>query len=662
LSDSCDDAPEATNTPGRAREEADSDSCGEQDGARFGFHRRPRIVWSLVATLLLTHAGLLAYGAWVHSPTLNEPGHLVAGLSYWQFGRFEVYRVNPPLTRLVAALPVMAAGCTMDWKSFYDGPGARPESAIGRDFVAANGERSFWLFTIARWACIPFSLIGGLFCFLWARELFASVAAGLLALTLWCFEPNVIAHGQLITPDMAATAFGLGAGYFFWRWLKRPTWGRAAAAGLLLGLAELSKMTWVILFGLWPLLWIVWLLCELVSNRRRCIESGPRAESEPRPSGSGLPRSVSASINAQCAQMSLIMVLGLYVLNPGYSFDGTFTWLKDFKFASRTLSGLDDRDASGNRFSDSFLGQIPVPAPRQYLLGMDSQKKDFEEPRDSYLRGEWKKGGWWYYYVYGYWVKTPHGTQLLLATSILLAIVIVVLRSWVNWRSASGRCQPPDFNPTINLIARQWSARDFIILLAPAVAVLLLVSSETNMNNHFRYVLPTFGFVFVFLGQSIASLSLLALPIFNFQLGTAGRRVAAAGCLAVVGCVLWNAVSSLRVYPHSLAYFNELAGGAQNGHMHLLGSNLDWGQDFLLLEEWISKRGLHPENVRCVLLTSDSLTTRAGASVDSVQWEVVSATIACNRHNRWWGQLEGGRANRIGYTMWAFPRNHRYIR
>src|SRR5690606_19303560 len=131
--------------------------------------------------------------------------------------------------------------------------------ALGADFIKANGERSIWLFTIARWACIPFSLVGGAFCFVWARELYGTLA-GLAALTLWCFSPNILAHSELITPDAAATACGIAAAYFFWRWLKVPTWTRAACAGLLLGLAELSKMSWLFLFALWPLLWAFWRL------------------------------------------------------------------------------------------------------------------------------------------------------------------------------------------------------------------------------------------------------------------------------------------------------------------------------------------------------------------------------------------------------------------
>lgn len=47
----------------------------------------------------------------------------------------------------------------------------------------------------------------------------------------------------------------------------------------------------------------------------------------------------------------------------------------------------------------------------------------------------------------------------------------------------------------------------------------------------------------------------------------------------------WILGSSLWFYPHSLSYFNELVGGPANGPRHLLGSNVDWGQDLRYLAE-----------------------------------------------------------------------------
>jgi Flp pilus assembly protein TadD len=50
--------------------------------------------------------------------------------------------------------------------------------------------------------------------------------------------------------------------------------------------------------------------------------------------------------------------------------------------------------------------------------------------------------------------------------------------------------------------------------------------------------------------------------------------------------------STLSSFPHYISYFNELAGGAKNGHKVLLDSNLDWGQDLKGLKQWLDQRGI----------------------------------------------------------------------
>ena len=98
---------------------------------------------------------------------------------------------------MVAVVPVLFAQPKTDWSQYSDQPYLRSEFPIGRQFIAENGERSFWFFTWARWACIPFSLLGGYVCFRWARELYGPWS-GLLALTLWCFSPYMLAIRDFI--------------------------------------------------------------------------------------------------------------------------------------------------------------------------------------------------------------------------------------------------------------------------------------------------------------------------------------------------------------------------------------------------------------------------------------------------------------------------------
>jgi hypothetical protein len=321
---------------------------------------------------------------------------------------------------------------------------------------------------------------GAFFCFLWSRDFWRHRLAGSISLALWCFDPNILAHAELVTPDCAAASFGLGAGYFFWRWLRKPEWPRAFAAGGLLGLAELSKMTWIVLFGLWPALWLLQAL-----TRWHAPGGYHDVPSQPQPSRL-----------SQLPMLAVILLLGLYCINLGYGFDGTLTQLKDFTFVSRALAGSQYSDRGGNRFAGSWLGHLPVPLPKQYVLGIDAQKTDFEDyGRPSYLHGVWRHGGWWYYYLYGLAVKSPHGSQML----VLVAILTVLTRWCVHDRA--NREQPGSAGPL-----------EVFTLLAPALTVLFLVSSQTAFNHHLRYVLPAFGFVFVFAGAVAYWFEPLRLP------------------------------------------------------------------------------------------------------------------------------------------------------
>src|SRR5260370_23848758 len=77
--------------------------------------------------------------------------------------------------------------------------------------------------------------------------------------------------------------------------------------------------------------------------------------------------------------------------------------------------------------------------------------------------------------------------------------------------------------------------------------------------------------------------------------------------LVVTTLAAWSVAGSLLVFPHSLSYFNELAGGPENGHRHLIDSNLDWGQDLLFLKRWLEE---HPEARELGLATFNTIDPR----------------------------------------------------
>jgi glutamine amidotransferase-like uncharacterized protein len=497
-----------------------------------------------------------------NSPNSNEAAHLAAGVYSWQSGRFGLYPVNPPLVRMLAALPVVCANPKTDWQKYQMGEysekaDARPEFSLGIGFVRDNRERAQRLFAWARWLCLPLSVFGGYICWRWACELYGA-AAGIVALALWCFSPNVLAWSATIGPDAAAAAFGVAAGYFFWRWLRCPDGFGALVAGILLGLALLSKMTWLVAVALWPAVWLFWLWASRLT-------------------------AVSVGVRRQFAQLVGVLAVAFLVVNLGYTFEGTLTRLGKFTFVSHLLAGEDstaDGGRGGNRFAEGWLRNVPVPLPKSYVQGIDLQKLDFERGLPSYLSGRWKQHGWWYYYAVCAALKVPLGTWALgiLAVGVRLGHMTPGIESVAQ--ANGGEVKPMEYRAG-------WL--DELVLLAPAVVLLIAVSSQSGFSRHFRYVLPAFPFVFIWMSS----------------VGRVASRYRRTVGVLTAGALIGSIASSLSVYPHSMSYFNELAGGPTGGHRYLLDSNIDWGQDVFYLRDWCRA---HPEAkpLRCLFRNSFS--------------------------------------------------------
>jgi len=382
----------------------------------------------------------------------------------------------------------------------------------------ANGARADQLMLWARWACIPISTAGAYFAYRWSQEMYGP-GAGLLTLILWTFEPNLLAHAELVTPDCAAWSFGLIAGYAFWRWLVRPTPSTMVLAGLALGLAQLTKLSWLLLYPLFP---GIWGFCRAAS-----VMAGDRDQGQ---------HSV-RWIRAEFPQLAGILGLSVLITNCGYGFQGTGAPLGSYEFVSRRLAGPVEASGHGNRFRQSWLSACPVPFPMQYVLGIDTQQRDFESfANASYLRGEWKHGGWWYYYLYGLLVKVPVGIFGLAVLSMIL-------------RRASGR------GPRVCADA---------VVVFPALLLVGIASIPTAFADHVRYVFPALALALVFVGQVGAWQFVHRHPAVR---------------LAIVVCLVDVVVATAAVYPGQLAHFNWLAGGSTQGWRCLLGSSFDWGQD-----------------------------------------------------------------------------------
>lgn len=461
------------------------------------------VVWWLVVYLVVE-----ARVADRTAPTLDEPAHLVAGITYLSKADLRLYRENPPLPRVVAALPAIFLATTKSPSIEVQGLGVRPEFVAGRRFFSENYDAGVRLLRAGRRSCLIFGVMGALSCFLWSYECFG-LRSGVTALVLWCSSPNLLAHGALLSPDGHAASMAVMSGYLYWRWTRSPNWSRTLSAAIGLALALLTKSTLLVLIPLW----IVLPFCNVLSGSTRRSCSSVR-------------------------MLAVIVIGALYLVNAAYAFDGTGRSLSHYRFVSARMRLL----------QRGIVGRVPVPLPRHYVLGIDSQCRAFESPPSSYLRGVVSHSGWWYYYLYVSVVKLPVGT-------LALAFIAVCRGCKTVFRSSS-----LTGSPSGGLIA-----------LVHAGAIMAFVSAQATLSQHGRYALPALPFAFVWVSA----------PIHNLT----WRPIQTIALAATVCSSVWT-------FPHYLSYFNEFAGGPRSGPSHLINSNIDWGQDLVEVAKW---RAEHPK-------------------------------------------------------------------
>jgi hypothetical protein len=196
---------------------------------------------------------------------------------------------------------------------------------------------------------------------------------------------------------------------------------------------------------------------------------------------------------------------------------------------------------------DRFLPEARLPA-FEFFDGIGYVEYHSTRGHESWLLGEYRTNGWWYFFPVVLAVKTPIAFVLLCFVGFFwLARQSVAKIRWQEWVP---------------------------VLCA---SVILLVCLPSRIDLGVRHILPIYPLLAMIAGLGLARL---------FQVRVARRTAAAWG----VALALWLVVSSVWSHPDYLAYFNELAGGKPE--WILAESDLDWGQDLQRLSDKLKQLGV----------------------------------------------------------------------
>lgn len=325
------------------------------------------------------------------SQTIDEAMHLTKGYVQWKYRDFRMEPQNPPLVSMLSALPILFMNVSFP-KELVLAQERPDDYEIADQFFYHSGNDAD---TLLFWGRLPVVFLGmllGWYVLQWSYELHGLKGA-ILALTLYAFSPNILAHTRLITTDIAVTSFIFISIYYFHHYLKHPAASNLIKTGAALGLALASKFTSLFLLPLLVLAAVAdyWQKNSFVRKKYGVF----------------------------VRDLAVIVLIGGITLWSFYFFKVETVG---------TLYDLDNHHSTVVRIADSIhmdpakIEKVLkyIPSPGTYLKGLGNVISDGFRAQPLFFMGERSETGWKTYHIAAFLIKTPIPTLTLFMLILLL--------------------------------------------------------------------------------------------------------------------------------------------------------------------------------------------------------------------------------------------------
>jgi len=304
-------------------------------------------------------------------------------------------------------------------------------------------------FAVARLVTILVSMLVAYLVFTWTRSLYGFVPA-LFSLLLYVFDPNIIAHSQLVTTDLYILGAVCFTFYRLWLFANQRTLKNGLWFLLALGISQVVKYTAIALF---PLSLIALLIYDWFAFR----DSFSAADR------------LKLLFKKHIVYIFAAIVAAILIINVGFLFNRVFTRFGDYQFRSTPFITLQKNTA---------LRQVPMPVPYPYLEGLDwmiHTEQSGSRYGNLYLLGQVSKpGGFLGYYFIAALLKVPIASQIIIVASFVIYLV--------------GRDGNRKF------------LRNEVFFLVPIVFFTIYFNFFFNTQIGIRYYLVMFPLLYVFSG------------------------------------------------------------------------------------------------------------------------------------------------------------------
>lgn len=469
---------------------------------------------ALFGLFLSWFLGVNLWLAWQESQTIDEAAHITAGYSYLTTRDFRFNPEHPPLLKELSAAPLF----TLDVKNIRSLSAwqSGDEWSAGKEFVYGSKSSPRAIMFTARMMPILIALLLGLLTFAVAAFL-TNRSYGLLALGLFCFDPNIIAHSHLVTTDVAsALGFLLVLAALFY-YIEKPSFKKLLLTGLAGGLALSFKFSTLLILLFIPVLIGLSVFIYELPTRSWIVKLWGIIK-----------KSLLIFI---VAGLFVFAVYGFEVIKPS---------------SAAAYSGNIARSNALYVHLKDF--HIPLYS---YLRGVGrviSHSKTSEDIQTTYLLGNYSHTSWNYFLIV-FFIKT---TITIIAATFFM-VIFGLYKLFMSIKSG-----------------RSFSKKQLYALSLGAFVIIYLSASVwMKINIGWRHILPIYPVLFILIAIAVSQ----AAVKFHNQI-----KAYAVIMLVLIGTTV---LSLGLHFPYLISYSNELwpIVNHKTNWPRLTDSNLDWGQD-----------------------------------------------------------------------------------
>ena len=489
----------------------------------------------------------------------DEDAHIPAGYSYLKTFDMRLNPEHPPLIKDLAALPLLFFNPqpTFDTsKPFWNENANDAQWDAGKEFLFQSGNNPDKIIFWSRLPIILLFVILSLFIFKWTKEL-AGIGAGLLAFTLFLFDPNILGHNHFVTTDLGIAAFITFAFYYFIRFIKEPNWKNVFILGIFLTLVQLAKFSAVLIFPIFGLVLIVY---PIVKKARAAKNDNLNFKLK--------------NFGEYLGKFLVAFIISIIIIWIAYYFT-TFNMPEEklpeivnhyFRLDDYSLKTTYARQFIFALNQYDFLRPMAV-----YFFGIARVFQRVGGGNVTYFLGQVSTHGFYSYFPLVFLIKEP-------IASLALMLGALGITGLGIFRITKRK--------TIQELVDYVRSRIAELSMLAFILLYVFTSIVGRLNIGFRHLFPIFPFIFI----------LTSKVIFDFIKKIEHRRKKNIAYTVVIFITVVLISKTLLAYPFYLSYFNEFADGPKNGYHYVTDSNADWGQDLKRLKKFIDRYNWCPKN------------------------------------------------------------------